>query len=67
MIQGSPPTKLEIAARLRGLAEQMIDVAAAMDYYGGFAGWAEHGPQLAGAGAIAQQWADEIEAQEAAP
>lgn len=57
-----PPTKLEIAARLRVLADEMDDIAAAMDYYGGFAGWAQHGREIAGAGNIARQWAAEIEA-----
>lgn len=57
-----PPTRTEIAARLRVLADEMDDIAAAMDYYGGFAEWAQHGREIAGAGNIARQWAAEIEA-----
>lgn len=55
-------TYLEIAAQLRNLAEKMGAVAVAMDYYGGFADWAKHAKELAGAGEIARQWAVEIEA-----
>jgi hypothetical protein len=54
-------SKAHIAARLRALAREMDDIAAAMDYYGGFAEWSEHGREIAGAGNIARQWADEIE------
>lgn len=54
-------TKPEIAARLRRLADEMDDIAACMDYYGGFAEWAKHGREIAGAGSIARQWAAEIE------
>jgi len=56
-----PPTKTVIAARLRMLADDMDYLAACMDYYGGFAEWAKHGREIAGAGAIARQWAGEIE------
>ncbi|WP_186411237.1 hypothetical protein [Candidatus Propionivibrio aalborgensis] len=56
-----PPTKPFIAARLRMLADDMEYLAACMDYYGGFAEWSKHGREIAGAGAIARQWADEIE------
>jgi len=56
-----PPTKTVIAARLRMLADDMEYLAACMDYYGGFAEWSKHGREIAGAGAIARQWADEIE------
>ena len=59
------PTKEEIAARLRRLAEEMDDIAVAMDYYGGFDGWGKHGREIAGAGTIARQWAGEIEASNA--
>ena len=55
------PTQLEIAARLRTMAELMDDIAAEMDYYGGFAEWSQHGLELFGAASIARQWADEIE------
>ena len=63
------PTKTVIAARLRMMADDMdylaacMDyLAACMDYYGGFAEWSKHGREMAGAGAIARQWAEEIEA-----
>ena len=55
------PTKRQIARRLRTLANRMADVAADMDYYGGFAEWSQHGKELLGAARIARQWADEIE------
>jgi hypothetical protein len=55
----------EIAKRLRRLADDMEQVSAEMDYYGGFAEWAKHGREIAGAGAVARQWAEEIEAQAA--
>lgn len=57
-----PPTKAQIAARLRTLSAEMDDIAVAMDYYGGLSEWAQHGREIAGAGAIARQWADKIEA-----
>ena len=56
------PTKTVIAARLRMMADDMDYLAACMDYYGGFAEWSKHGREMAGAGAIARQWAEEIEA-----
>jgi hypothetical protein len=59
------PTKIDIAARLRKLADEMDDIAVAMDYYGGFSEWAQHGREIAGAGTIARQWAGEIEASNA--
>ncbi len=52
---------LQIAARLRKLADEMETISVMMDYYGGFAGWSKHGREIAGAGHIARQWADEIE------
>lgn len=55
------PSKLEIAARLRRLADEMDDLAVTLDYYGGLAEWARHGREIAGAGAIARQWAAAIE------
>jgi hypothetical protein len=60
--QDTPPTHSDISARLRSLADEMDNIAVAMDYYGGFAEWAQHGREIAGAGAIARQWADEIDA-----
>ena len=59
--EAKPPSNAEIAARLRALANATETVAAEMDYYGGFAEWARHGREIAGAGAIFRQWADEIE------
>lgn len=56
----NPPTKEEIAARLIKLADEMEDIAVAMDYYGGFAQWSRHGREMAGAGTIARNWAKEI-------
>ena len=63
-LHGKPPTKAEIAAHLRDLARRMDDASVMMDYYGGLSGWAKHGREIAGAGNIARQWADEIDAQE---
>ena len=56
--------RTQIAAKLRKLAEGMDEVAAEMDYYGGFAEWSKHGREIAGAGAIARQWAEKIESSE---
>lgn len=55
---------LEIAQRLRYLADDMTEVATLMDYYGGFAEWARHGVELAGAAHIARGWANAIEAEQ---
>ena len=54
------PSREDIARRLVGLAEEMDSVAVAMDFYGGFAEWAQYGREIAGAGRIARQWAEEI-------
>jgi hypothetical protein len=54
-------TKTEIAQRLRSLSAEMIDLGAAMDYYGGFSEMAGKGRELVGAGHIASKWADHIE------
>lgn len=54
----------ELPERLRALADEMTDAAAAMDYYGGFAEWSEHGRELAGAAGIVREWAEEITKQE---
>ena len=62
---GNPPTAvipIEIAARLRVLAAEMAELGRCMAYYGGFADWSRHGREMVGAGKIAWQWADEIEA-----
>ena len=53
--------KHHIANRLRDLANDMDEIAALLDYYGGFAEWSRHGIELAGAGNIARQWALEID------
>lgn len=58
------PTKLEIAARLRMLAAEMDDVAAQMDYFGGFAEWSEHSRDMAGAAVVIRIWAAEISKEE---
>jgi hypothetical protein len=50
-----PSTPSEIASRLERLVDEMEDVGAHMDYYGGFATiWAQHGRELVGAAAIAR-------------
>jgi hypothetical protein len=56
--------KLEIAKRLRVLADEMDQLSVDMDYYGGLANWAMHGREMAGAGRIAREWADNIERDE---
>ena len=56
-----PPTPAEIACRLRAIAYEMDCIAVLMDYYGGLSEWAKHGREIAGAGTIARQWAEEIE------
>ena len=57
-------TKTEIAQRLRALSAEMIEIGTAMDYYGGFDGhMAARGGELVGAGHIANEWADNIEAE----
>ena len=55
-------TKQELAAELRRVAQEMIDLGAKMDFFAGFdQETALHGGELLGAGMIAQQWAAEIE------
>ncbi len=47
-------TKPELAAELQGVAQEMIDLGAKMDYYAGFdRETAIHGGELIGAGMIA--------------
>lgn len=53
-------TKDQIAEELLALSYKMQDIAVAMDYYGGFAEWAEHGVELMGAASVAKQWGREI-------
>jgi hypothetical protein len=62
----SPTSKAEIAGNLRWLSEHMLDIANNMAFYGGFSDMAQHGAELAGAGALAKQWAEAIEAEDAA-
>lgn len=55
-------TPVEIVARLRAIADEMIMLGTAMDYFGGFDGrMVKHGRELVGAGHIAHEWAEEIE------
>jgi hypothetical protein len=56
-------TRAELAARLRALSAEMVEIAVEMDYFGGLAPWARHGLELAGAAGIAREWAEEIEAE----
>ena len=60
----APKTKADIAKDLRCIAKHMLDIATSMDYYGGFSEWSQHGKEMAMASAIAEQWADEIDAEE---
>lgn len=57
MIDITPQT---IADRLQKLAGEMLDIAAEMDYFGGFSLIGLHGKELAGAALCAQSWADGI-------
>ncbi len=57
-----PPSKAELASRLRVLAAHMLEVAVEMDYYGGFSEVAAHARELQGAAGIALSWADSITA-----
>ena len=57
-----PPSKAELASRLRVLAAHMLEVAVEMDYYGGFSEIAVHARELQGAAGIALSWADSITA-----
>lgn len=49
-------TKAEMIERLERLSEEMKDLGAAVDYYGGMADWAGHGAELAGAGHTVESW-----------
>lgn len=51
----------EIAMQLRELAEEMLDLGAAMDYYGGMGEIGIHGRELIGAAKVAASWADAVE------
>ena len=63
----TPPSKSELASRLRVLAAHMLDVAVDMEYYGGFSEMALHGQELRGAACIATSWADSIIADQEIP
>lgn len=49
-----------IADRLQQLAAEMLDIAAEMDYFGGFSQIGKHGKELAAAAMCVQSWADGI-------
>jgi hypothetical protein len=59
-----PQTPAEIAAALRRISAEMIELGTAMDYYGGNGEMAAHGRELVGAGHIAAGWADGIEGEQ---
>ncbi len=63
----TPPSKAELASRLRALAIHMLEVAVEMDYYGGFSEVAVHSRELQGAAGIALSWADAITADQDIP
>ena len=57
-------TKQEIVDKLKALAEEMVDVGTAMDYYGGMGtNMAKRGAELVSAGLITRDWAENIEAE----
>lgn len=45
----TPPSKAELASRLRAMASHMLEMAVQMDYYDGFSEMALHGKELHGA------------------
>lgn len=63
----APPSKSELASRLRVLAAHMLETALQMEYYGGFSEVALHGQELRGAAGIAFNWADAIIADQDIP
>ena len=63
----TPPSKAELASRLRALAIHMLEVAVEMDYYGGFSEVAVHSRELQGAAGIALSWADAVTADQDIP
>lgn len=63
----TPPSKAELASRLRALAVHMLDVSVDMEYYGGFHEVAVHAKELQGAACIATSWADAIIADKDVP
>lgn len=63
----TPPSKAELASRLRALAIHMLEVSVEMDYYGGFSEVAVHSRELQGAAGIALSWADAVTADQDIP
>ena len=56
-------SRTEIAAALRMLSVEMTRITEAMQTTGALTEMAQHGIELAGAGQIALQWAEAIEAE----
>jgi crossover junction endodeoxyribonuclease RusA len=55
-------TVQSLIARLRTLTDDMIDIGASMDYFGGLnAEIVQHGRELIGASAMVEAWADGLE------
>ena len=59
-LRGVPQQKADIAFRLQKLATEIEDIATAMDYYGGFAHWAQHCREMIGAAQLCREWSTEI-------
>lgn len=55
------PTRLAIAEKLRNLADDMDEIASLISIHCDSAEWDVHGREIAGAGNIARQWAEQIE------
>ena len=54
-------TKAKISAALQKLADDMQEIAVAMDYYGGLnAEFQQHSKELLGASYMAREWAYEV-------
>lgn len=54
--------RTEMIARLEKLADEMSEVGAAMDYYGGFSECAKHGAELVSAAAVVGSWVEAMKA-----
>lgn len=55
-------TRQQLAHKLRLLQDDMIEIATALDYYGGLdPAWKQHSQEMLGAAAIAGNWADNID------
>lgn len=59
-------TKDGLIEKMKALKEQMLDVAADMDFFGGFGEIRQHGLELAGAAGVLQTWIDGIESEKEA-